>query len=367
MNVLILGGGIIGLSIARQLARMGETCTLIDMGSPGQEASASAGGMIAPQMEAHEPGPLLELGLKSRQLWPEFVAQLEKDAQMPIELRRFGALRVALEPAQAEELKQTAQWQKAQGLTLELMSGNAARTLEPNLSPDILTAVHFPEDLQVNPPLVIRALLAATLHAGVDIQRKRVQGIVEHQGRVVGAMVEGQRMEADQVIVASGAWSASLSGLPLPAQSVYPCRGQMVEVEVPRPLFRHFIMATGAYAIPRTDGTVTLGSTMEKVGFDKSNTVSGITHIMRMAQTYCPKLSTATFVRCWAGLRPATTDGLPVLSKTPQGLILAVGHFRNGIAAAPMTAQLVAELVYEKTPSLDIRPFGHTRFANTPT
>jgi len=367
MNILILGGGIIGLSIARQLARKGETCTLIDVGAPGQEASASAGGMVAPQMEAHQPGPLLELGLASRKLWTNFAAQLEEETRMPVELRRFGALRIALEPSQAEELKQTAQWQQALGLPFELLDGNEARILEPNLSPAVLTALHFPEDIQVDPPAVMRALLAAALNAGVDIQRKKVQGILERHGRVVGALVEGRCMEADQVIVATGAWSASLSGLPLPAQTVYPCRGQLVDVDCTRPLFRHFIMATGAYAIPKTDGRVTLGSTMENVGFDKSNTVRGIAHIMSMAQSYCPKLSTAAFLRCWSGLRPATTDGLPVLSKTPQGLILAIGHFRNGIAAAPMTAQLVAELVYEKIPSLDIRPFSHTRFAHAPT
>jgi len=367
MNVLILGGGIIGLSIARQLAGKGESCTLIDVGAPGQESSTAAGGMVAPQMEAHEPGPLLELGLASRNLWPEFVAQLEEEARMPIELRRFGALRVALEPSQAEELKHTAQWQKALGLRLELLSGNEARSLEPCLSPGVLRALHFPEDFQIDPPAFMRALLAAALHAGVDIQRKRAQAIVERQGRVVGALVEGQLMEADQVIVATGAWSLALAGLPLPAQAVYPCRGQLVDVELPRPLFRHFIMATGAYGIPRTDGRVTLGSTMENVGFDKSNTVRGISHIMGMAQNYCPQLSAATFLRCWAGLRPATSDGFPILSKTPQGLILAIGHFRNGIAAAPMTAQLVTELVYDKTPSLDIRPFGHARFAEFPS
>jgi len=367
MKVLILGGGIIGLSIARQLAHLGEKCTLIDVGAPGQEASAAAGGMVAPQMEAHAPGPLLELGLLSRKLWPEFVTQLEEETQMPIELRRFGALRVALEPSQAEELKQTAQWQKALGLKLGLLSGDEARILEPNLSPEVLTALHFPEDIQVDPPVVMRALLAAALQAGVDIQRKKAQGIVERQGRVVGAMVEGRCMEADHVIIATGAFSTSLSGLPLPAQAVSPCRGQLVDVECPRPLFRHFIMATGAYGIPRADGRHTLGSTMENVGFDKSNTVRGIAHIMHMAQSYCPKLSTATFLRCWAGLRPATTDGLPILSKTPQGLILAVGHFRNGIAAAPITAQLAAELVYDNMPSLDITPFSHARFADTPT
>jgi glycine oxidase len=317
-------------------------------------------------MEAHEPGPLLELSLASRKLWPEFAAQLEEDTRMPIELRRFGALRVALEPNQAEELKHTAQWQQALGLKLQLLDGDEARALEPNLSPGVLAALHFPEDIQVDPSVVMRALLAAALHAGVDIQRKRAQGIVERQGKVIGALIEGRCMEADQVIVATGAWSASLSGLPLPAQTVYPCRGQLVDVDCTRPLFRHFIMATGAYGIPRTDGRVTLGSTMENVGFDKSNTVRGIAHIMSMAQNYCPKLSTAAFIRCWAGLRPATTDGLPVLSKTPQGLILAMGHFRNGIAAAPMTAQLATELVYGQTPSLDITPFGHTRFLDAP-
>ncbi|MCL2011984.1 MAG: glycine oxidase ThiO [Cystobacterineae bacterium] len=367
MSVLILGGGIIGLSIAYQLARLGKSCTLIEAGIPGQEASAAAGGMIGPQMEAHEPGPLLELGLLSRKLWPTFVAQLEKDAQMPVELRRFGAIRVALEPSQAKELEQTAQWQKAQGLRLELLDTHEARALEPALSPGVLKALHFPEDLQVDSPALLRALLAATLNLGVTIQRKKAQAIVERQGRVIGAMVEGQQLEAEHVVVAMGAWSSLLQGLPLPAQSIYPYRGQMVEVEGPRPLFRHFIMATGAYAIPRTDGRVTLGSTMENVGFNKSNTPQGLGHILSMAQNYCPQLGTATFLRCFAGLRPATTDTLPLLSKTPQGLVLATGHFRNGIALAPITAQLVAELVCGKTPSFDLRPFCHTRFANTPT
>ena len=362
MNVLVIGGGIIGLSIARLLARKGETCTLLDMGTPGQESSAAAGGMVAPQMEAHEAGPLLQLGLASRQLWPEFAAQLEEESRIPVELRRFGALRVALQPSQAEELQHTAQWQKALGLRVELLSTDEARKLEPNLSASVLTALHLPEDIQVEPSAVMRALLAAALHAGVHIQRKRVQGIVERQGRVVGALVEGQCVEADQVVVATGAWTSSLSGLPLPAHVVYPCRGQMVDVDCTTPPFRHFIMATGAYAIPRADGRVTLGSTMENVGFDKSNTPFGLAHVLGMAQSYCPKLGAAAFLRCWAGLRPATADGLPVICRTPQGLVLALGHFRNGIAAAPLTAQLATELVYGKTPSLDIRPFDGIRF-----
>ncbi|MCL2625281.1 MAG: glycine oxidase ThiO [Cystobacterineae bacterium] len=364
MDVLILGGGIIGLSVAHRLARMGKTCTLVDTSHPGQEASAASGGMIAPQMEAHHPGPALELGLASRKLWPEFVAQIQEDARMPVELRRFGAVRVALEPSQAEELKQTAQWQKAQGLQLEWLNPHELRALEPSLSPHILNAVHFPEELQVDSPAFMRALLAAALHAGVDIQRKRAQAIVERQGRVVGALVEGQCVEAEQVVVAMGAWTPLLQGIPLPPQVIFPCRGQMAEVELPRPLLRHIIMATGAYAVPRTDGRVTLGSTMENVGFDKSNTPLGLHHILGMAQNYCPPLGTATFLRCWSGLRPATIDGSPILSKTPQGLVLATGHFRNGIALAPITAQLISELVCEKTPSFDMTPLSHLRFAN---
>ncbi|MCL2178154.1 MAG: glycine oxidase ThiO [Proteobacteria bacterium] len=365
MDVLILGGGIIGLSIAHRLARMGKSCTLIDAATPGQEASASSGGMIAPQMEAHHPGPLLELGLASRKLWPEFAAQLQQDAHMPVELRRFGSIRVALEPNQAEELKQTAQWQKKQGLPLEWLGVHETLALEPALSPHILNAIHFPEELQVDPPALMRALLAATLQAGVHIQRKKAQALLEYQGHTVGALVENERIEAKLVVVAMGAWSPLLQGLPLPPHALFPCRGQMVDVALPRPLFRHFIMATGAYAIPRTDGRVTLGSTMENVGFDKNNTPSGLHHILGMAQNYCPQLATANFVRCWAGLRPATTDDFPILSKTPQGLILATGHFRNGIALAPITAQLVAELVCGKTPSFDITPLCHIRFDNT--
>jgi glycine oxidase len=317
-------------------------------------------------MEAHAPGPLLELGLASRQLWPEFAARLAEESRMPVELRRFGALRVALEENQAEELQQTAQWQKALGLKLELLSGNEARTLESALSPGVLNALLLPEDLQINPPEFMRALTAATLAAGVHIQRKSAQSIVERQGRVVGAMVEGKLMEADAVIVAAGAWGASLSGLPLPPDALFPCRGQLVDVECPTPPFQHFVMATGAYGIPRTDGRVTLGSTMENVGFDKSNTARGLAHILSMAQNYCPQLGEATFLRCWTGLRPATPDGLPILSKTPQGLVLAMGHFRNGICVAPITAQLVAELVCGMPPSLELAPFGHTRFANNP-
>lgn len=364
MDVLIIGGGVMGCSIGLRLAQAGTSVTVLERSIPGAEASSAAGGILAPQQESEGPGPFLDLCLRSRGLYPAFARELLELSGIDIAYRECGLLHAAFSEDEVPKLEATAAWQKAVGLRAELLSGDEARKLEPNLSPRAVAALHLPDDHQVDNRSLTRALSMAAAKVGVRFRSGYVRGVVQEGARCVGVDLDGDTLRADAVVVAAGSWSGLVQGAKIDPRLVRPARGQMVQLQTRLPLLQRVVFSGKGYVIPRADGRVIAGSTMELVGFEKQVTAEGLQRILALAIELCPLLAQAPVQEFWAGLRPYTEDHLPILGKGPlENLFLATGHFRNGILLTPITARLIAQLVMGERPSVDLRPFRYDRFA----
>jgi len=365
VDVAIIGGGIMGCAVALRLAARGVGVTVIERGIPGAEASSAAAGILGPQMEAEAPGPLLDLGLRSRALYPALAAELHDATGIDIGYVKSGVLAVALDGAGAAELTARRAWQTARGLRAEPLSADAVHALEPALGPEVRGALRFSDDAQVNARDLARAFSQAAALAGARfLQGRYVRRVVVAGGVAQGVELDGETLAAGAVVVAAGSWSGLVEGSGVPATVVRPARGQLASIETRPPLFRHVLSVHGhGYLVPRRDGTVLAGSTVEMAGFRKEVTVGGLAQILGLARTLVPALAEAPVTGTWSNFRPYTEDHLPVLGQTPvRGLVLATGHFRNGILLAPVTAEAIAELVANGTCSVDLAPFSVTRF-----
>jgi glycine oxidase len=364
-DVAIIGGGIMGSAIALRLCQRGIGVTVIERGIPGAEASSAAAGILGPQMEAAGPGPLLELGLKSRALYPALAAELRELTGIDVGYDRSGVLAVAFDEAGEAALSARLAWQLGRGLRVESLSGEAARAREPALAPAVRAALAFIDDGQVVARELARAFSQAAAGAGARFLTGRyVRRVLTDKGAVTGVELDGDVLPAGVVVVAAGSWSGLVEGAGVPATVVRPARGQLVSIETRPPLFRHVVSAPGGYLVPRRDGTVLAGSTVEMAGFRKEVTVGGLAAILTLARTVIPALADAPVTGSWSNFRPFTEDHLPVLGATRvRGLVLATGHFRNGILLAPITAQAIAELIATGKAPIDLAPFAIERFA----
>jgi glycine oxidase len=366
-DVAIVGGGVMGCAVALRLAQRGIAVTVIERGIPGAEASSAAAGMLAPQMEADGPGPMLELGLRSRALYPALAAELQVMTGIDIGYVKSGVLAVALTEDDERALTARRIWQTARGMRLEALSGAAARQREPALGPEARMALLFADDAQVNPRALARAFSQAAAAAGARfLEGRYVRGVRIEAGAVTGVDLDGDSLAAPTVVVAAGSWSGLVEGAGVPPSVVRPARGQLVAIETRPPLFHHVLSVHGrGYLVPRRDGTVIAGSTVEMVGFRKEVTVGGLAEILGLARTLVPALQDAPVVGTWSNFRPYTQDHLPVLGSTPvKGLVLATGHYRNGILLSPVTAQAIADLVATGSSGIDLRPFSIDRFGS---
>jgi glycine oxidase len=364
-DVVIVGAGVMGCAVALRLASRGLAVTVIERGIPGAEASSAAAGILGPQMEADAPGPLLDLGLRSRALYPALADELREATGIDIGYVKSGVLAVALDGAGAAGLTARRAWQVARGLRVESLSAEALHVLEPNLGPDVRAALRFTDDAQVNARELARALSQAAAHAGARfLQGRYVRRVVVKGGVAQGVELDGEVLAAGTVVVAAGSWSGLIEGSGVPSTVVRPARGQLVSIETRPPLFRHVISVHGrGYLVPRRDGTVIAGSTVEMAGFRKEVTVGGLAQILSLAATLVPALAEAPVTGSWSNFRPYTEDHLPVLGQTPvRGLVLATGHFRNGILLAPVTADAIASLVATGVSEIDLAPFSVARF-----
>ena len=363
-DVAIIGGGIMGSAVALRLAQRGVAVTVIERGIPGAEASSAAAGILGPQMEADGPGPLLELGLQSRALYPGLAAELRELTGIDVGYARSGVLAVAFDEAGEAALQARRAWQIARGLKVEALAGEAARALEPALGPAVRAALAFPDDAQVVARELARAFSQAAAVAGARFLTGRyVRRVRIEAGRATGVELDGETLPAGVVVVAAGSWSGLVEGAGISPAVVRPARGQLVSIETRPPLFRHVVSAPGGYLVPRRDGTVVAGSTVEMVGFHKQVTVGGLAAILTLARTLIPGLADAPVTATWSNFRPFTEDHLPVLGATPvAGLVLATGHYRNGILLAPITAQVIAELIATGRSPIDLQPFSVQRF-----
>lgn len=361
MKVAIVGGGIIGLSIALELRSLAIETVVFDRPSRGIQTSLAAGGMLAPQKEAHAPGPFLDLCLRSRTIWPAFAAKVAQLSGMASTYLESGILTSAFTDDEVHALDATAAWQHACSLRVDIISGDEARKQEPTLSERVLAAAWFPDEHQIDPVAFVPALLEACRRADVRILEAEVTEIAEQSGRASGVRHPGGFEGADAVVLAAGAWSSRIAGSRVAPELVEPVRGQMIELKGPH-LPTRILGGPRCYLIPRGDGRAVAGSTEERVGFDASTTAPVIAQLVAAVHELCPSLSAAALSRSWAGLRPFSVGELPVIGNGPlANLVLATGHFRNGVLLAPLTARLVSQLLHGQRTSVDLKPFRFDR------
>lgn len=369
-SVAVVGGGICGLGIGWRLAAAGCRVDVFERGEAGREASWAAAGMLAARVET-EPGEdaLLALNLESQAMWPDFTAELEAVSGVDLGYRDEGTLVVAAHRDDAAELRNTYEFHRGLGLEVSWLTGGQARRLEPHLAPGVSAAVLSEKDHQVDNRQLVVALRAAFLRAGGSLhEHTAVEAIDVAAGRVRGVLVDGARRDADLVLLAAGAWSYDIDGLPPAARPpVRPVKGQMLSLRMdPRaPILDHVLWGPGIYAVPRRDGTLILGATVEEKGFDADLTAGGIFRLLEAAWEVLPQIEELAIGEMWVGFRPTSRDDAPILGPTPvDGLVVATGHHRNGVLLAPLTIDAVSAFVLDGVVSDSIQPFTIARFAD---
>jgi glycine oxidase len=354
IDVLIIGGGIMGTSAAWELARQGVECLVLERSVPGAEASSAAAGILGAQAEAHTPGPMTELCLASRARYAKFAATLSKETKIDVGYRECGVLRVGFQRAAVAKLTRAVAWQSKRRLSLEQLGPRDLALLEPALSNKLSGGVRFAADSRVEPRALLRALHIAALARGVRFQSGAfVRRIALSDGRAAGVVLDdGSELHARNVLVAAGSWTSLIDGLGLPPGRVIPARGQIIELELPTPPLSHVVFGPGAYLVPRDDGRLLIGSTLEFVGFEREVTAGAVRDLLRHATALVPALERAALRATWSNFRPYTKDELPLLGSTPiPGLFLSTGHYRNGILLAPISAEIVrAAVLHQRAP-----------------
>lgn len=343
-DAIIVGGGIIGCLIARLLAMQGKSVTIIERGALGREASHDAAGMLAPQSEADKPGPFLDLCLESRSLFPELADDLFRESGVDVRYRDDGTFLLAFDTDEAERLAALAALHTSWGLQAEVLAPAVARQFEPAVAPNVVSVVSIPGDHQIDNRRFVEAAIVSCHALGVKIlDHTPVRALLrDANDRVCGVDTTDGIVESETVIVAAGCWSNFVAGFPVPVE---PVKGQMLMLELAVPIGRRVLRSERCYVVSRVDGRVIIGATMERVGFDKSVSAAAVGLLLESAREIAPSLASALGGEAWAGLRPTTPDGIPAIGYVEDGLVSAVGHFRNGILLAPITAALVADVV----------------------
>jgi glycine oxidase len=369
-DVVVIGAGVIGCAIARELAVRGKSVIIVERNSPGRRASWAAAGMLSPLGEAGD-GPFLELCDASLDRFASFAHTLREETGIDVEYRTNGKLYVATGDTDAE-LRRIAEGPLAQRFDVSLLDGDGARGLESRLSDAITLALLIGRDHRVNNRLLAQALIAAGTAKGVRFRNAApAAALVVRSGAVSGVrLMSGEHITAPHVVLAAGAWSGMMEGLPreLP---IRPVKGQMFSVDArARDAARddanieRAIFARSCYIIPREDGRLLIGATMEEAGFRKGPTPRGIAELMNAVMKIVPAIADMPLVETWAGFRPATPDGLPIIGEDPDvsGLLYATGHVRNGILLTPVPAAAIADIIQEATPPVDLDAFSMSRF-----
>jgi glycine oxidase len=356
-DVAVVGGGVIGLALARELSSRGVDVVVIERGHTGEEASSAAAGLLTAQSDGAAPSSFFDFLLESRNLYPDWTAAIEEESGLEVGWRRTGVLRCG-----PSEVLNRFLWQLDVGLPVERIDvAEIRRRSAGRASPALSDALFFPDDSVVNNRWLVRALRRCLEIRGVRvlegvavtryrIERDTCQGVATSEGA----------FSAARVVNATGSWAGLDPTLPF-AIPVEPVRGQMVELADARP-FPTVLESEDVYLVPRADGHVLAGATVERAGFVKEVTAAGVARLLTAAIALAPSLETARVSDAWAGLRPGTPDGLPLIGESPvRALYIAAGHFRNGILLAPITALRVADLV-TGVAVRDLAPFAPERF-----
>ena len=362
VDVAVIGAGIQGSSVALRLAQAGAKVAVLERGIPGAEASSAAGGILSPGVEAVEPGPFHALCRASLERYPSFVREVEALSGMSVGFRALGTLEVALDETHAKVLAGRAEKMLRHGLPVEVLDESAVRRLEPAISPSARGALFFPDEASVDPRLLARAVYVAAARAGATFLTGQVKRIVVDGGHASAVDHDQGRIEADRVVLAAGSWSLLVEGHGLPAGAVRPVRGQVAVLDTRPPLLSRVVFSGHGYVVPRADGRILCGSTMEEVGFEKAVTAGGLRHVLDVAIGIAPALERSPVVETWSNFRPASPDGEPILGAgAVPGLFYATGHTRNGILLAPITADAIAAAILGRSAPMDLSPFSPAR------
>ena len=363
-DVAIAGGGVIGGSIALELARAGLHVAVFDRQKPGQEASWASAGIISPAPE--NPGMIatVELAKCSAALYPEFVALVEELSGQSTGYRRKGTLEAIFSQEAKEELSTIIALHHGLGLKAEPLRAEDARELEPALSDELQAAALRPEEASIDNRLLTPAVFEAAQRSDAEIfPASRVKGIWREGMRCRGLLLENEKVQAQWTVIAAGCFSGTLGGISAYAP-VKPAKGQMIALRTDDLKIERVLWSEKVYLVPRNDGRILAGATVEYVGFDKRITAGGIAKILAAAIELAPDLQDARIEETWAGLRPDSADHLPILGPTDlEGLLMATGHFRSGILLTPVTARLTREWITEQRVSVDWGRFSPLRFA----
>lgn len=338
-----------GCAAALALRARGAEVVLLERAVPGAEASSAAAGVLGAQIESGASPRMLPMFVRARADYAAWASELREATGIDVGHRVSGLLQVAYTDEELEKLRQLVDWQSREGLRAELVDGPRARSIEPELGGDLRGAAYFPDESQVDPPLLLRALSAAVARARVDLRRgTTVTRLLLAGDRCAGVCLADGEVVADATVLAAGSWSSLVPGVPDALPKVRPVRGQMVQLEERPPRARTIVFGAGAYLVPRGDGRVVCGSTLESVGYERAVTAGGVSAILRGVLALVPSLASAELGATWSNFRPylGTDDAPPLLGASPlPGLFLATGHHRNGILLAKVTGATVADAV----------------------
>lgn len=366
-DVLIIGGGVIGLSLARELHKKGAgKITIAERGVCGMEASDSAAGMLAPHAETMRIDDFFRFCSESNEMYPDFAAELLEETGVDIELDREGTLYLALTEDDSEEIRWRYEWQKGAGLNVEHLTAEETRKAEAFVSPDVRESLFFPDDRQVENRNLVKALKMYAGLNGIEIrENSEITTLLSAGTRINGAETHHGKLFADKTVLATGAWTSLIKLGPgtVPVK-VKPVKGQMIAFRTAKRLFQKVIYSPRGYIVPRIDGRVLAGATVEDAGFDKQTTEAAIELLRATAAEISPSLGNLDISESWAGLRPFAGDGLPVIGGIAgyENLLVATAHYRNGILLAPVTAKVLADEIVGNGASEYLKVFRAGRF-----
>lgn len=362
-DVVVAGGGLIGGSAAFELARAGMKVGVFDARQPGREASWASGGMISPAPEHPGMIPYVPLSLASVADYPAFIQSVEELTGTSVNYRKKGALDAIFNEDAREELSTAIALQHGVGLRAEALSAEQAREMEPSLTPEVAAAIFRPDEASLDSRLLTDAVLEAARRKGADVIAGNGAKAVWREGdQCKGLILENGRVEAKWTIIAAGCFSARIDGV-APYAPVTPAKGQMIALSCDAVSIERILWAEHTYVVPRNDGRLVAGSTIERTGFDHDVTAGGVKKILGGAIRLVPELEKGRIVETWAGLRPDSPDHLPIIGPTDiNGLLIATGHFRSGILLAPITARLLREWITTQNVSVDWERFSPMRF-----
>lgn len=362
-DAVIAGGGVIGASIALELAGAGLHVALFDANQPGKQASWASAGMISPAPENLGSIPFVPISLASVALYPEFIRNVEELSGINVGYRQDGAIDALLAGNVEEELSTVIALQHGVGLRAEALNAQQAREMEPALSEAIEAAIFRPDEASLDNRAFTEAVLKAAQRNGAKIfAGNGAKAIWKENGRCKGLILQNGQVESKSTIIAAGCFSAQIEGVAAYAP-VFPAKGQMIALRCESVEIRRVLWLEHTYLVPRNDGRIIAGSTIERTGFDRNVTAGGIKKILSEVLQLAPGLEKAQIEETWAGLRPDSPDHLPILGPTDlDGLLIATGHFRSGILLAPITARLMREWICSQTVSVDWERFSPLRF-----